>query len=104
VALARAREPYYVPEGTSLNTSCSISSASGAAWRSWWTSTARPGLVTLEDLLEEIVGEFTSDTSSLHKDVHREKGGSFIVNAAASVRHLEPQDGLVAAPPADRAR
>jgi Mg2+/Co2+ transporter CorB len=51
------------------------------------------GLVTLEDLLEEIVGEFTSDTSSLHKDVHREKGGSFIVNASASVRTLNRKMG-----------
>jgi Mg2+/Co2+ transporter CorB len=51
------------------------------------------GLVTLEDLLEEIVGEFTSDTSSLHKDVHREKGGSFVVNASASVRTLNRKMG-----------
>jgi Mg2+/Co2+ transporter CorB len=51
------------------------------------------GLVTLEDLLEEIVGEFTSDTSALHKDVHRERGGSFIVNAAASVRTLNRKMG-----------
>jgi Mg2+/Co2+ transporter CorB len=49
--------------------------------------------VTLEDLLEEIVGEFTSDTSSLHKDVHREQGGSFVVNAAASVRTLNRKMG-----------
>jgi Mg2+/Co2+ transporter CorB len=49
--------------------------------------------VTLEDLLEEIVGEFTSDTSSLHKDVHREKGGTFIVNASASVRTLNRKMG-----------
>jgi Mg2+/Co2+ transporter CorB len=46
------------------------------------------GLVTLEDLLEEIVGEFTSDTATLHKDVHKEPGGSFVVNAAASLRTL----------------
>ena len=51
------------------------------------------GLVTLEDLLEELVGEFTSDTSSLHKDVHREKGGTFIVNASASVRTLNRKMG-----------
>mgnify|MGYP003503220375 CR=1 FL=1 len=65
VALARAREPYGDVQG----------------------------LVTLEDLLEEIVGEFTSDTSSLHKDVHREKGGTFIVNASASVRTLNRKMG-----------
>jgi Mg2+/Co2+ transporter CorB len=51
------------------------------------------GLATFADLLEEIVGEFTSDTSSLHKDVHREKGGTFIVNASASVRTLNRKMG-----------
>jgi len=51
------------------------------------------GLVTLEDLLEEIVGEFTTDTSSMHKDVHRERGGTFIVNASASVRTLNRKMG-----------
>jgi Mg2+/Co2+ transporter CorB len=51
------------------------------------------GLVTLEDLLEEIVGEFTSDKGSMHKDVHRERGDSFIVNASASVRTLNRKMG-----------
>jgi Mg2+/Co2+ transporter CorB len=51
------------------------------------------GLVTLEDLLEEIVGEFTADTSPLHRDVHRERDGSFIVNASASVRTLNRRMG-----------
>jgi Mg2+/Co2+ transporter CorB len=94
VALARSREPYYVPEGTSLNTQlvhfqrqrrrvAFVVDEYGDV----------QGLVTLEDLLEEIVGEFTSDTSVLHKDVHREKGGSFIVNAGASVRTLNRKMG-----------
>jgi Mg2+/Co2+ transporter CorB len=94
VALARSREPYYVPEGTTLNTQllhfqrqrrrvAFVVDEYGDV----------QGLVTLEDLLEEIVGEFTSDTSALHKDVHREKGGSFIVNASASVRTLNRKMG-----------
>ena len=94
VTLARSREPYYVPEGTSLNTQllnfqrqrrrvAVVVDEYGDV----------QGRVTLEDLLEEIVGEFTSDTSSLHKDVHREKGGSFIVNASASVRTLNRKMG-----------
>jgi Mg2+/Co2+ transporter CorB len=49
--------------------------------------------VTLEDLLEEIVGEFTSDTSLLHKDVHREAHDRFVVNASASVRTLNRKMG-----------
>ena len=87
VALARTREPYYVPEGTSLNKQ--LLNFQRQRRRVAFVVDEYgdvQGLVTLEDLLEEIVGEFTSDTSSLHKDVHREKGGSFVVNAAASVR------------------
>jgi Mg2+/Co2+ transporter CorB len=95
VALARTREPYYVPEGTSLNQQllqfqhqrrrvAFIVDEYGDV----------QGLVTLEDLLEEIVGEFTSDTSLLHKDVHRERNNeSFVVNASASVRTLNRKMG-----------
>jgi Mg2+/Co2+ transporter CorB len=89
VALAKAREPYYVPEGTSLNKQ--LLNFQRQRRRVAFVVDEYgdvQGLVTLEDLLEEIVGEFTSDTSSLHKDVHREKGGSFVVNASASVRTL----------------
>jgi Mg2+/Co2+ transporter CorB len=47
------------------------------------------GLITLEDILEEIVGEFTTDPANMmHKDVHAEADGSFVVNASASVRAL----------------
>jgi Mg2+/Co2+ transporter CorB len=94
VALAKSREPYYVPEGTSLNTQ--LLNFQRQRRRVAFVVDEYgdvQGLVTLEDLLEEIVGEFTSDTSSLHKDVHREKGGTFIVNASASVRTLNRKMG-----------
>jgi Mg2+/Co2+ transporter CorB len=94
VALARTREAYYVPEGTSLNRQ--LLNFQRQRRRVAFVVDEYgdvQGLVTLEDLLEEIVGEFTSDTASLHKDVHREKGGSFIVNAAASVRTLNRKMG-----------
>jgi Mg2+/Co2+ transporter CorB len=94
VALARSREPYYVPEGTSLNTQ--LLNFQRQRRRVAFVVDEYgdvQGLVTLEDLLEEIVGEFTSDTSVLHKDVHKEKGGTFIVNASASVRTLNRKMG-----------
>ncbi len=89
LALARAREPWYVPEGTSLNRQ--LLNFQRQRRRVAFVVNEYgdvQGLVTLEDLLEEIVGEFTSDTRSLHKDVHKEKSGSFIVNASASLRAL----------------
>ncbi|HET9694843.1 MAG TPA: HlyC/CorC family transporter [Steroidobacteraceae bacterium] len=94
VALARTREPYYVPEGTSLNTQ--LLQFQRQRRRVAFVVDEYgdvQGLITLEDLLEEIVGEFTSDTSILHKDVQRERNDSFVVNASASVRTLNRKMG-----------
>jgi Mg2+/Co2+ transporter CorB len=94
LALARTREPYYVPEGTSLNQQ--LLQFQRQRRRVAFVVDEYgdvQGLVTLEDLLEEIVGEFTSSTSALHKDVHREKPDSFVVNASASVRTLNRKMG-----------
>src|SRR5690606_30363405 len=45
--------------------------------------------VTIEDILEEIVGEFTTDPATMmHKDVHRADDGSYVVNASATIRAL----------------
>jgi Mg2+/Co2+ transporter CorB len=94
VAIAKAREPYYVPEGTSLNTQ--LLQFQRQRRRVAFVVDEYgdvQGLITLEDLLEEIVGEFTSDTTLLHKDVHRERTDSFVVNASASVRTLNRKMG-----------
>jgi Mg2+/Co2+ transporter CorB len=52
------------------------------------------GLVTLEDILEEIVGEFTSDPGTLHKDIHRDTDGSYVVSGTINVRVLNRTLGL----------
>jgi Mg2+/Co2+ transporter CorB len=94
LALARSREPYFVPEGTSLNTQ--LLNFQRQRRRVAFVVDEYgdiQGLVTLEDLLEEIVGEFTSDVTALHKDVHKERDGSYVVNAAASVRTLNRKMG-----------
>jgi Mg2+/Co2+ transporter CorB len=87
--LAREREAYFVPEGTTLNMQL----------HNFQRDRRRialvvdeygdiRGLVTLEDILEEIVGEFTSDPATLHKDIHRDTDGSYVVSGTINVRVL----------------
>jgi Mg2+/Co2+ transporter CorB len=88
--LAAGREPYYVPEGTPLTVQLAQFQRNrrriGFVVDEYGDI---EGLVTLEDILEEIVGEFTNDTATIvHKDVHVEAPGVYIVNAGATIRAL----------------
>ncbi|MGH8263109.1 MAG: HlyC/CorC family transporter [Steroidobacterales bacterium] len=90
VDIAQAREAYFVPEGTTLNTQL-LNFQRNRRRMAFVVDEYGDvqGLVTLEDILEEIVGEFTTDTASImHKDVHREADGTYVVNASATVRAL----------------
>jgi Mg2+/Co2+ transporter CorB len=58
------------------------------------------GLATLEDILEEVIGEFTTDPSTSVSDYTPEEDGSYLVNGMINVRdlnralHMElPTDG-----------
>jgi len=46
------------------------------------------GLVTLEDILEEIVGEFTTDPSASRKDLHIKEDGNYLIDGSITVREL----------------
>lgn len=46
------------------------------------------GLVTLEDLLEEVIGEFTTDPQTYVRDVYPQEDGSFLVDGSANIREI----------------
>jgi Mg2+/Co2+ transporter CorB len=95
IEIAQAREPYYVPEGTTLT--AQLAQFQRNRRRAAFVVDEYgdiQGLVTLEDLLEEIVGEFTTDPVTVsHKDVRREASGAWLVNASATIRALNRSMG-----------
>jgi Mg2+/Co2+ transporter CorB len=52
------------------------------------------GLVTLDDLLEEVVGEFTTDPQFYTRDVHPQDDGSFLVDGSANIREFNRAYGF----------
>ena len=83
------RDAYFVPEGTPLNTQLlnfqHEKRRMGLVVDEYGDIL---GLITLEDLLEEIVGEFTTDPAAKSKDIHRQEDGSYLIDGSASVREL----------------
>src|SRR4051794_25721305 len=90
IEIASTREPYFVPEGTSLTVQLNQFQRNRRRLAFVVDEYGDiQGFVTLEDILEEIVGEFTTDPATVtHKHVHREAPGVFIINAGATVRAL----------------
>lgn len=88
--IARNREPYFVPEATSLTVQLTNFQRNRRRLAFVVNEYGDiEGLVTLEDLLEEIVGEFTTDPATVtHKDVHTEQPGVYIINASTTIRAL----------------
>jgi len=85
----RMQKAYFVPEGTPLNTQLLQFQREkrrlGVVVDEYGDVM---GLVTLEDILEEIVGEFTSDPATHIKEVHRQKDGTYLVDGSANIREL----------------
>ena len=50
------------------------------------------GLITLEDIFREIVGEFTDDYIDEDKDIHPQADGSYYINGSANIREINRQN------------
>jgi len=46
------------------------------------------GLVTLEDILEEIVGQFTTDSPTRNLGIHRQEDGTYLVDGNTHIRDI----------------
>lgn len=94
-------EPYFVPENTSLQTQLlkfqQIKERYALVVDEYGDI---QGLITLEDILEEIVGEFTTDLATTSVDIHPQEDGSYLIDGSAHVRLINrslgwdlPQEG-----------
>ncbi|MGE4594260.1 MAG: CNNM domain-containing protein [Gammaproteobacteria bacterium] len=83
------RQPYFIPEGTKLSSQL----------EHFKTQKRRLGLVVdeygevlgmvaLEDILEEIVGQFTSNQSEIIEEISLQEDGSYLIDPRVSIREL----------------
>lgn len=92
---------YYVPEGTPLHTQLVKFQKNrdriGLVVDEYGDI---EGLVTLDDILEEIVGDFTTEISTINRDIQKQSDGSIMIDASITLRELNrsmkwdlPMDG-----------
>ena len=83
------RKPYFIPEGTSLTRQLlnfqKNRRRSGLVVDEYGSI---HGLVTLEDILEEIVGQFTTDSSVRNAGIHPQENGSYLVDGSTHIREI----------------
>ncbi len=92
--MATVREPYFIPEGTPLTTQLlnfkQVKRRIGLVVNEYGDIR---GLVTLDEILEEIVGDFSTAAIGKLEDIHPQADGSYLVKGGASIRELNRKLG-----------
>ncbi|MBE7375916.1 HlyC/CorC family transporter [Pseudomonas lopnurensis] len=87
--LAASSEPYFIPENTPLSTQLlnfqKQKRRIGIVVDEYGDVR---GIVTLEDILEEIVGEFSNQDSLRSPDIHPQDDGTLVIDGAAYIREV----------------
>lgn len=90
--LQHVRAPYFVPEGTSLLSQLlqfqRLRRHFGLVVDEYGDVL---GVITLEAILEEVVGKFTSQTNNAQNDIQAQDDGSWIIDGGTNVRDINRQ-------------
>lgn len=87
--LKAVRGPYFIPEGTTLTQQ--LLEFQGRERRMGLVVDEYgdiQGLVTLDDILEEIVGEYTTEGDARQKLMRKQENGTWIIDGGATIRML----------------
>ncbi|ALO45899.1 HlyC/CorC family transporter [Pseudohongiella spirulinae] len=81
--------PYFIPESTPLHTQL-FNFQSNRKRLAFVVDEYGDikGIITLEDILEEIVGEFTTDIADSSLDVHPQADGTYLIDGTATLREI----------------
>jgi Mg2+/Co2+ transporter CorB len=94
-------EPYFVPENTPLQTQLVNFQKHKERLALVVDEYGEiKGIIAIEDILEEIVGEFTTDLANTNVDIHPQEEGVFLIEGSTHLRLINrqlgwtlPQDG-----------
>jgi Mg2+/Co2+ transporter CorB len=83
------RQSYFIPEGTPLTTQL-INFRKNKRRMGFVVDEYGDiqGLVAIEDILEEIVGEFTTDPTALHQPFYQDDDGSYLIDGSTHIREI----------------
>lgn len=86
---AACLEPYFIPESTPLTTQLinfqKQKRRIGIVVDEYGEVI---GIITLEDILEEIVGEFSNADALRNPDIHPQSDGTYVIDGSANIREL----------------